>query len=61
VKDNEKQVPPLRAFRLTPDLDRQLSDIQKETGLSRSVIIRSGVELVIARFSRAASTQGVSN
>lgn len=37
----------LRNFKISPDLDRQLSEFSRQTGISRSRVIRDGIVMAL--------------
>jgi predicted DNA-binding protein len=48
TKDSKKPV--LQSFRLTDDLDRRLSEFNRETGIPKSKMIRDGIELALEKY-----------
>lgn len=48
TKDSKKPVS--RTFRLTTELDRQLLDFKRRTGISQGTIVRTGIELALEKY-----------
>lgn len=47
-KDSKKPVS--RTFRLTDELDRQLLDFKRQTGISQGTVVRTGIELALEKY-----------
>ena len=47
---NDSKKPVLQSFRLTDDLDRRLSEFNRQTGIPKSKIIRDGIESMLEKY-----------
>lgn len=50
MRNKDKKKPVSRSFRLTPDLNRQLLDFKRQTGISQATVVRTGIKLALEKY-----------